>query len=69
MAGAMVAYQTPDRTGTAHAVLGTGDRRSLCGRTMATFGGRPWPLRRDMMPADITWCPTCARQVYREDRD
>jgi hypothetical protein len=49
MVGVLMAYETPNRTGTVHAVP-LGDDLSLCGRQMLSFAGRPWPMARRLWP-------------------
>jgi hypothetical protein len=65
MPGAMMAYETPNRTGTVH-VVPLGDDLSLCGRHMLSFAGRPWPMARRLWPLDMAPCAECSRQVYDE---
>jgi hypothetical protein len=64
MPGAMVAYETADSSGQAHAVPSVTHDRSLCGRRMLSFGGRPWPMLRRLWPPDSDPCPECSEQVY-----
>jgi hypothetical protein len=60
----MVAYSTPDRSGTVHAVASKADDRSLCGQQMRSFAARPWPMTRRLWPWEQSPCPECARLVY-----
>jgi hypothetical protein len=45
MVGVLMAYETPNRIGTVHAVP-LGDELSLRGQRMLSFAGRPWPKAR-----------------------
>jgi hypothetical protein len=64
--GVLMSYETPDRTGTVHAVPIANDR-SLCGRRMLSFAGRPWPMARRLFPLDMRRARSArARQVYDE---
>ena len=67
MVGVLMAYETPNRTGTVHAVP-LGDDLSLCGRQMLSFAGRPWPMARRLWPLDMRPCAECSRHVYDEDQ-
>jgi hypothetical protein len=65
MVGVLMAYETPNRSGSVHAVL-LGDDLPLCGRRMLSFAGRPWPMARRLWLVDLRPCPECSRQVYDE---
>jgi hypothetical protein len=58
----LMAYETPDRTGSVRAVPIVNDR-SLCGRQMLPFAGRPWPMARRLWALDMRPCAECSRQV------
>lgn len=59
----VIAYETPNGTGTVHAVP-LGDDLSLYGRRMLSFAGRPWPMARRLWLFDMRPCADCSRQVY-----
>jgi hypothetical protein len=65
MVGVLMAYETPNRTGTVHGVP-LGNDLALCGRHVLSFAGRPWPMARRLCPLDMRPCAECSWQVYAE---
>jgi hypothetical protein len=59
MVGVLMAYETPNRTSTVHAVP-QGDDLSLCGRHVLSFAGRPWPMAWRVWRLDIRACEGAA---------
>lgn len=60
----MVAYISLDKSGEAHAVPSWNEDTALCGRTVLSFAGRPWPLVESLWPESEPRCPDCTRAVY-----
>ena len=58
----MIAFESLDRTGDAHAVAITSDN-SLCGKQMLTFAGKAWPI---LQPVEMAACVPCCAAVYGE---
>jgi hypothetical protein len=63
---APMAYERADRTGPVHALASPSDDRALCGRTVVMLAGRPWPMLARLLPAEMTPCADCRRQVYED---
>jgi hypothetical protein len=65
MVGVLMAYETPNRTATVHAVP-LGDDLALWGCHVLSFAGQPWPMARRLWPPEMRPCPECSRQVFAE---